>query len=141
MTTGRYFLSNGGGGCFPLFYCQPIPILINILKIIIPANWPFVFLGRKWKRIIKVFIKIRILRFCEVEFPFLFFSFFAYQYIGLPIPTPSPVSESDDWYMDFTESEITFRQSGYAISCIQFGLFLLFLCKIFEFRVICPLVI
>lgn len=129
------FEQQGGGGCFPLFYCQPIPILIYILKIIIPANWPFVFLGRMWKRIVKVFIKIRILRFCEVEFPFLFF--FAYQYTGLPIPTPSPVSEC----MDFTESEITFRQSGYVISCIQFGLFLLFLCKIFEFRVICPLVI
>lgn len=79
-----------GWGCFPLFYCQPIPILIYILKIIIPANWPFVFLGRMWKRIIKVFIKIRILRFCEVEFPFLFLFFFAYQYTGLPIPTPSP---------------------------------------------------
>lgn len=137
MTTGRYFWATGRGGCFPLFYCQPIPILIYILKIIIPANWPFVFWGRMWKRIIEVFIKIRILRFCEVEFPFLFFSFFAYQYTGLPIPTPSPVSER----LDFTESEITFRQSGYAISCIQFGLFLLFLCNFFEFRVICPLVI
>lgn len=114
------------GGCFPLFYCQPIPILIYILKIIIPANWPFVFLNVKTHNF-KVFIKIRILRFCEVEFPFLFFSFFAYQYTGLPIPTPSPVSER----LDFTESEITFRQSGYAISCIQFGLFLLFLCKLF----------
>lgn len=123
----------------PLFYCQPIPIL----KIIIPANWPFVFLGRMWKRIIKVFIKIRILRFCEVEFPSFFLCLSIYRFVHPhPLtPTPSPVSESDDWYMDFTESEITFRQSGYAISCIQFGLFLLFLCKIFEFRVICPLAI
>lgn len=123
-----------GGGCFPLFYCQPIPILIYILKIIIPANWPFVFLNVKTHNF-KVFIKIRILRFCEVEFPFLllFSLLINIQVCPSPplTPTPSPGSESDDWYMDFTESEITFRQSGYAISCIQFGLFLLFLCKLF----------
>lgn len=118
------------GGCFPLFYCQPIPILIYILKIIIPANWPFVFLGRMWKRIIKVFIKIRILRFCEVEFPFLllFSLLINIQVCPSPPPHPHPLTS---FRIDFTESEITFRQSGYAISCIQFGLFLLFLCKLF----------
>lgn len=82
------FEQRGGGGCFPLFYCQPIPILIYILKIIIPANWPFVFLGRMWKRIIEVFIKIRILRFCEVEFPFLFFFFLCLSIYRFAHPHP-----------------------------------------------------